>query len=203
MFPGFTASVLEPVFDLNARVLQRLVDEARCSDEETRIGIVVPLRRSLLELSDVGLDRLARCPICLLDAGFGEKARWLARLGEPCLAFGPKIAAFEFPRLEALRLSQTLFMMVWAAANAQPVCAKIIFGMSEECLRVMRALTSVQDLIEECSHWVRPRWPDRPQVWQRLIGTAQQSPAARIPDVGVRALLQMLADLEPATRHQQ
>lgn len=102
--------------------------------------------------------------------------------------------------MAAVQLSQTLYMLAWTMARAHPVCAKIAFGMSAECLRTFRVLPSIESLIDESWSWLRPRWADRPAVWRRLIGTAHQSASAKIPGVDVRAMLQAFGDLEPATR---
>lgn len=195
---GFSSVALQPIWDLNSRTLNALVESNRRPAHELRITLAIQLNDALQKPGEAVFVKLARIPVCLLDAGFSQEGRWLERLR--ATSVNPVLDQCEFSRMAALQLSQSLYMAAWNMVRAHPVCARIVFGMSEECLRVFRELPSVEPLIEECWSWVQPRWADKPQVWRRLLRTAQQSHLAKVPAVGIRSMLQLLGDLEPATR---
>lgn len=198
---GFSAESLQAVFELNRRFLDDLMSTARRPSRELKLQLALELKEALLELTEDDVTRLAQSAVCLLDAGFADEGRWKA-LSEnrPPRTDGLDIE-LGFSHLIALQLSQVLFVQAWTMTCLSPECARVVFGMSRACSQYFARLqvNAVQRLADQNAGWVRPRWADRPQIWRRLISSAQQSENSRVPPVGTRVLLQVLADLELAT----
>jgi hypothetical protein len=200
-FRWFTDSALRPVFDLNEVVLTGLVEAAKRPAHEMRVELAIELSDVLLSLDAETIKRMAQCPVCFLDAGFRDDARWLAVAAGADAAAAASECEPAFPRLQAMQWAQTTFTLAWTVARSSPQSAAVIFGMTPQCARIVAGLVvqTVERLAERRSAWIRPRWERQAGVWRGLWRTAEQSIVARIPPVGVRAMLQMLADLEPAT----
>lgn len=197
---AFSEPGLAPVYELNRFLLDVLVDMASRPSRETRSPLSVALKAPLGQLTDAVRDRLSRCPVSLVDAGFRDDARWTTAIAQPNAEF-PTVEG-AFPRLQALQLAQQTFTLAWTAARAHPETACIIFGMSRKCagLVARAGIQTMQRMAERHPDWVRPAWESQPEIWLRLITMAEQEPQPRLPPVGLRALQRQLASLEPATR---
>ena len=196
---SFAEAALAPVYELNRFVLDVLIDVAARPGGESRSRLAVALKRPLAGLTEAGRDRLSRCPVSLVDAGFRDDGRWSAALGRPDSEFPARESAF--PHLPALRLAHQTFTLAWTSARANLESACIIFGMSRRCAGIVArtGLQSMERLAERHPDWVRPAWEGAPEIWHHLISMAEQDPQPRLPPLGLRALQRQLADLEPAT----
>ena len=197
---AFSESGLAPVYELNRFLLDVLLDIASRPSREIRSRLSVALKAPLGQLTDAARNRLSRCPVSLVDAGFRDDARWANAVAGPNTEAPAGESAF--PRLQALQLAHQTFTLAWTAARANPETACIIFGMSRKCAGVVArvGIQTMQLMAERHPDWVRPAWESQPEIWQRLIAAAVQEPQPRLPPVGLRALQRQLAELEPATR---
>lgn len=133
-------------------------------------ALKVPLSR----LTDIARDRLARAPICLVDAGFRDDSRWATIIGRPDSELSPGESAF--PHLQALQLAHQTLTLAWTAARASQESACIMFGMSRKCAEIVsRAGIQIMQRVAERHHdWIRPAWENQPEIWRHLIATAIQ-----------------------------
>jgi hypothetical protein len=194
----FSETSLAPVFELNHLFLDALIEEASRPTSETRPRLASTLQQPLTQLTSTALDRLARCPICLIDAGFRDDTRWMAIATQSNASLESREAVF--PRLQALKLALQTFTLAWTTARAGLEGASLIFGMSQNSARVI-ARASIQTMhgaAERHPGWLRPAWEDQPAIWHHLLAMAMRETESQ-SSLGMRALQRRLADLEPAT----
>lgn len=195
--PLFDPAALRPLHNLNRRLFELLTDEWRRGRDVTPELAV--LGAKLAPLNDELLWRLARVPICWVDADFLNEEAWSvaalsARTGHP-------VPESPLPRVRALEIAGLTFALASTTAKASPNAARIMFGMRQTVAEAFAGFTveTVHRLGQTRAHWVRPRWYQSPEDWQRMIATADHAEAARLPPVSLRVLNRMLVDLEPAT----
>ena len=195
--PLFDPAALGPLHNLNRRLFEVLVDEWRRGRDVTpEIGV---LGAKLAPLNDELLWRLARVPICWVDAGFLNEQAWsVAALSTRA---GHTLSASPLPRGRALELAGLTFALASTTAKASPQVASIMFGMRTAVAEAFAGFTVevVHRLGQSRAHWLRPRWYESPDDWNRMIATAEHAEAARLPPVSLRVLNRMLMDLEAAT----
>ncbi|MBS0422608.1 MAG: hypothetical protein JSR66_33180 [Proteobacteria bacterium] len=195
--PLFSTAALSPLHNLNRRLFEVLIDEWRRRSDVTP-GIAV-LGAKLAPLSDELLWRLARVPICWVDAEFLRPDAWssaaLRGRGDHSITESP------LPRGRSLELAGLTFALASATAKASSDAARIMFGMHQAVADAFAgfSIETVHRLGQTRAHWVRPRWHQSPEDWQRMIATAEHAESSRLPPVSIRVFNRMLADLEPAT----
>jgi hypothetical protein len=93
------------------------------------------------------------------------------------------------------------FTLAWTVARAGVESARIIFGMTPLCARIISSLSihRIQGLAEQHYDAIRPAWEDNPQIWRHLLSLTEAAPVARLPPVHVRAMQRQLAELSLAT----
>ena len=194
--PLFHPTALRPLHDLNRRLFDILIDELRRSREISPATAV--LGAKLAPLGDDTLWRLARVPICWVEADFLNETAWtetgLTSRGAHALPESP------LPRARAFELAGLTYALASSIAKSSPDAACIMFGMRPAVADAFAGFSveTIHRLGQSRAHWVRPRWFDTPQDWQRLIATAESAEATRLPPVSLRALNRLLVDLEPA-----
>ncbi|MFL6602931.1 MAG: hypothetical protein ACJ8R9_16590 [Steroidobacteraceae bacterium] len=195
--PLFDPAALRPLHNLNRRLFLVLIDEWRRGRDVTPDLAV--LGAKLAPLNDELLWRLARVPICWVDAEFLNVEAWSVAALSTRAGHAP--SASPLPRGRALEMAALTFALASTTAKASPEAACIMFGMRQEVAEAFAGFTveTVHRLGLTRAHWVRPRWYESPEDWQRMIATAEHADAARLPPVSLRVLNRMLVDLEPAT----
>jgi hypothetical protein len=195
--PLFSTVALTPLHNLNRRLFDVLIDEWRRGRDVTQE--IAVLGAKLAPLSDELLWRLARVPICWVDAHFLRQDAWSS--AALCARGGHPITESPLPRGRSLELAGLTFALASATAKASSDAACIMFGMHQAVAEAFAGFTveTVHRLGQTRAHWVRPRWHQSPEDWQRMIATAEHAEAARLPPVSLRIFNRMLADLEPAT----
>jgi hypothetical protein len=196
---SFDTTALEPIHELNSLLLELLADATQRPSSEMRSGLVSAIKEPLVRLAPEARKRSARSPVCLVDAGFKEQARWGAVADRTDDRI--PVQALAFPHLQAIQLAHETLMLAWTMARASPESACIVFGMTRTCVSSIARLTiqTIQRTAERHPDWIRPRWENDPAIWRHLLHMAAQEEQPRLPPIGIRALQRQLADLEPAT----
>jgi hypothetical protein len=199
---AFSEAALTPVYELNAFFLGQLTTLAR--DASPRAGAwQAALQPELLQLSSAARSRIARCPVCLVDAGFQDERRWTspASDGE---ASAPSTTA-ELPLARSVELTQMTVTLAWSIARSHPEAACIIFGLSPQCARLvaMLGVHRIPVLAERNAPHVRPAWADDPEIWRHLLNPSAAVPPPRLPPLHVRAMQRQLAEVSLATSASQ
>jgi hypothetical protein len=194
----FSETSLAPVFELNRLFLDALIEAAARPASEARPRLASTLQQPLTQLTSAARDRLAHCPICLIDAGFRDDARWVAFATQSNAPL--KSPGVVFPRLQALKLALQAFTLAWTTARASLEGACLIFGMSQNSAKVIAraSIQTMHGVAERHADWLRPVWEDQPIIWHHLLAMAMRETESQ-PSLGMRALQRRLADLEPAT----
>lgn len=194
---SFSEAALAPLFELNAYFLNVLVASASRPPAE-RPHWALAQRPEWPQLSLTTRQQIARCPVCLVNAGFNEEELWeaIARRVAPASA-----AACGVPHWQAVELAHMTFMLAWTVARADTEGARIIFGMAPPCARIISSLSvhRIQGLAEQHHDAIRPAWEDHPEIWRHLLSLTEAAPAARLPPVHMRAMQRQLTSLALAT----
>jgi hypothetical protein len=194
---SFSEAALTPLFELNAFFLNVLIASASRPPDE-RPHWALAQRSEWTQLSLTARQQIARCPVCLVDAGFKEEERWeaIARRDAPASA-----AADGLPGWQAVELAHMTFTLAWTVARESLEGARIIFGMTPPCARIISSLSihRIQGLAEQHHDAIRPAWEDHPEIWRHLLSLTEAAPAARLPPVHVRAMQRQLTGLALAT----
>lgn len=166
---SWDAALLEPLAELNARIV-----DAVASAEAS-------LQWQWRALGEPARLRLARCPFLLVDAGLAQPVLWASLPGTGVHEAGPVRAPADRRGPVATPLLRQILVFAWHLARANGLGARIALGMSPSCAAVLARcrLSDLETLAEQRPAWIRPRWHDRPEIWQAwLAAAAQESPQA-------------------------
>ena len=194
--PGgaWDASLLEPMAELNAEILEATVGlTVRDSDEVDPYS----LRWQWRVLSESGRLRLARCPYLLVDAQFANPELWLnlPRAGVH------EIAAVRAEPPRALPLATPLLrrilLFAWYLARTNGLSARIVLGMNPTCAKAIAGcrLIDLENLAEQRPLWIKTRWHDRPDIWRSWLFAAELESSRELERLQLWGL-QTLAGLE-------
>jgi hypothetical protein len=199
---SFSEAALAPLFELNAFFLDVLAEAAR-DPSHKGWAWEAALRPELLQLTPAARAGIARCPVCLVDAGFQDEGRWasIASAAE----VSESAATDGLPPGRAVELTQMTVTLAWSVARANAEAACIIFGMTRRCARVVAGLSvhRIPALAERNSPQIRPAWADDSEIWGRLLNLSKPVPTSRLPPLHVRAMQRQLAELSLATTASQ
>jgi len=175
-------SILEPLAELNLEVLDALARAPEGASWRWRA------------LGDDARARLARCPFLLVDLGAARPQLWS----------GPPRAAVHEARPVSALLAQRgplstpllrrVLLFAWHLARANRLAARITLGMSAPCAALVAAcrFADLEALAERRPEWIRPRWHDRPEIWQAWLGAAAEESPRGLENLRLWGL-QMLA----------
>lgn len=188
---SWDAAVLGPVREINEQVVDILCEAAAG-------GAAAPLpalvRAEFLPASPEARRRLAGCPYLLLDAGFGDRRRWLQPVGvrdEPCRL------PSDAPVIDCgVRLARQVLLFGWHLARSNRLAARVALGMTCECAALIAALrlAELDAIAEEERRWVRLRWESRAELWGPVLRAARAERAADLPGLQMRGLQLLAAD---------
>lgn len=164
---AWDAVELEPLVELNAEVLDALT------------GATSGLQWQWRALGEGARLRLARCPFLLVDAGFTRPELWgtLPHVGVHEALPVSTLLGQRGPL--ATPLLRRVLLFAWHLARANRLAARIALGMSAPCADLVAAcrFADLESLAERRPAWIRPRWDNRPEIWQAwLAAAAQESP---------------------------
>jgi hypothetical protein len=195
----FDAEALRPIHEINAAVIQALVDGARTLQTNPLVT-GDPVVRELRELSGESISRLASVPVCWLDAGFGLAERWSAVTTEhlPADVTPRTVLDFLLSRSDCERLAPLVMDAVSQLAQRSPPSGRVVFGVQRQAIHAIASLsrTLIQQIGRNRPQWMRVRWGTRPDRWLDVIEIARAEPDVRLPPVAARTLLHQFADLE-------
>ena len=197
------SETLESLAELNEMSLALLAEQAAARAPPAGAALA-PLAELWPHLDTAARRRAAACPYLLLEAGFADLRRWqgmttgqVADAGEPAYA-----AFFTVPgAVEAARL---VFTFAWHLACTQSAAARLLLGMPAPCAAALGrcSLRQTYALAERHPEWLRPRWSDRPEVWQELLAAAAAGEGAALERARLHGLTLLAAEvrLGPADR---
>ncbi len=193
---GLGAATLESVLEVNEQVLTLL--QAQC-----RAGGGWPLMRELndllLNLDPQSMRRAAASTVLLADAGFADAALWSAAvIGAVNDRLQHRPDPF-FTVSGSVALMRRVATEAWHLARSQPAAARLLLGVSAANIEVIAgcSLGRLTELAETRSHWLRPRWENRPAIWCDLLRMAANNETGSLERMRVRGLQLLAADAWP------
>ena len=189
------AALLEPVTELNAEVLEALA--AAAARAAPPGGAPAP-QWQWRALGEAGRLRLARTPLLLVDAGFARPECWCAA---PRAAVHEAVPAPLAQRgVLATPLLRRVLVFAWHLARANRPCARIALGMSAACAGAVASwrFADLEALAEQRPAWIRPRWQDRPEVWQAWLNAALQESSQELERLRLWAIQSLAAEVTAA-----
>ena len=169
---------LAAVVELNGQLLDALSSSAQTARE---FPLGPKLRARFAALSALQRRQVAQSGVLLADVGFSNSDRWHSLVfdGEHLdRGMYSEWLAVE----DAVALTSTVLLVAWHILRVRPSIAGFLLGMPESTVSTFRQL-GVADLTRVARrhpHWVRPRWPDRLDLWSSILDadTSSQDPAS-------------------------
>jgi hypothetical protein len=191
--------MLQALKELNFECLELLAAQSRAaSRRDFPLAKVIEIWNGL---DNEARDRAIDYPYLLFNAGFAEPQRWRRpaeqqineERGEPYETF------FTVPA--AVQVAHQVFVHAWSTAREHVPSAVLTLGMHPQCAKIIAAHTSVSlyRTVERHWTWLRPRWLDRPQVWQELLLGGMEGGEARASAL-MHGLQLVAAEITTATR---
>ena len=170
---------LESIQGVNTVFLDLLWAGAQAGD--LGFPFVEPLRSRVAALSDKTRKRLSQCGVLLVDACFTQAQRWRLIASEELRSDIARDTAQNhwLPEKEGMLLVHSVLHIAWSVLKWNRQEAAFLLGVSTDTARSIEAL-NVQDLsriAKHRSHWIQPRWADRPNAWAKLIELVETSRA--------------------------
>ena len=167
---------LAPICEINEQCLHMLASAAR----QTRtppdsffhhlLSLIGPL-----DLAEV--KSAARFPFLLVDFGFRD-ARWWHQVTS---GHGRSTKDFEWlaplPRATAMKLARATLTLAWHTVRTDAEASLVLLGITPEVAPMISALRlqDIDKVAERYFRRLRPRWEDRPAVWQQLLICAKST----------------------------
>jgi hypothetical protein len=133
----------------------------------------------------------------LLDAGFGDPARWRPGPGPSQVgdAATERYARY-FSVPAAVEVARLVLFYAWHLSRSQPAAARLLLGMAPASVTSIsrRTLRQIQELAAAHPEWLRPRWPARVQVWCELLLAAGAGEPQRLERAQLRGLTLLAAE---------
>ncbi len=189
------AEALDAVAAVNEQLLEAIVESAGVDGSE--FPLPESLRGRAAKLTVEERRRAARCGVFLADANFVDFSCWRE------MALGNQSARSELLRpwlpIEASRsLAHCALLVAWHLTRASPSVARVLLGMSAPGVAAYRELgvADLAHIARRHSHWVRPRWSHRLDIWTELIGGLARVDGQDSRSITLRCLQVSAGDLK-------
>lgn len=191
---------LEPLYAVNARCIEMLVQAAR-GDRPSTLPLVQAIRDELRAMTPEARSRAAKCPVLLVDMQFANFDGW--RFNKERSPRPGRVPAWRgtFPRAAGAHLARVTLMLAWHLVRLDQQMACLFLGMTPAVAGVLAALsvTEVLQVAEVRFRHARPRWEDRPGVWRRLILAAESGDMRKVRDFDVYSVQLITGELLSTT----
>ena len=142
-------------------------------------------RRQLTHASAEARSQLARLPALLVDIEFRHVEWWqhvTMRRVRNTAPTGPQ----RLTHRGALRaLAKSVLTYAWTVVQQDRIGARIVLGMSDPVIDVIAAVgpMRMQHVASHALWHMRPRWQDRPTLWQHLLHEAAHPDTLRLAQI--------------------
>lgn len=166
---------LVAVRELNGQVLDALSTSAQTP---RAFPLGPKLRARCAALSADQRHRASHCGVLLADVGFADSERWrsLALRGE-C---EDQILQNDWLAVDdAVALASTVLLVAWHILRVRPSIAGFLLGMPDTTVSAFRQLgiAELTRVARQHPQWVRPRWPDRLDLWHSILAVDGDAPS--------------------------
>lgn len=195
------AEALDALAELNEQCLELLCEQAAAGAARSRPAPLGGLEALWSGLDTATRRRAARCPFLLADAGFtgGCRPPWLRERGVQDRDRPPVSAAF-FTVPRTVPVTRLVLAYAWHLARSESVAAQLFLGMSIRCVDSVAACTLRQIILvaESEPRLLRPRWPDRLEIWRELLAAARGGEPSAMERFRIRGLQLLAAEARAA-----
>ncbi len=195
--PWLQAEALDALAELNEQCLELLREQAAACSARFRPALLVRLQPLWAGLEGAARRRAARCPFLLVDAGFTRTdcPPWLRERAVRDRDWPPVYGAF-FTVSRTIPVTRLVLAYGWHLACSESAAARLFLGMSAHCAESIAACTlrRMMQVAESEPHLLRPRWPDRPEVWRELLIAASGGEPSAMDRFRIRGLQLLAAD---------
>jgi hypothetical protein len=188
------AALLEPMAELNAEVLVALAAGAA---RQSPAGAATGLQWQWRALGEAARLRLARSPFLMIDAGFARPEFWCSPPRAAVHETAPRPALSAQSGVLATPLLRRALLFAWHLARANRTGARIALGMSAACVGAVAGwrFADLESLAEQRPAWIRPRWDNRPEVWQAWLSAAAQESSQGLERLQLWGLQSLAAEV--------
>jgi hypothetical protein len=194
--PWLGSATLNVLAELNEQCLSLMVEEAATQNSRSSQPLLRELAHLWSKLDAAAVKRAAACPYLLMDIGFADPQRWLWAQGHHVLERerGPTVPFFTVPR--AGTLMRTLLTYGWHLAQNRQSAARLLLGMSPQCVNLVRGCTliEVSELSGKHPAWLQPRWPGHLRIWREFLSAAVAGEGRSLQQARLRGLQILAAD---------
>ncbi len=134
---------------------------------------------------------LAQSPISLLEFGRLIASASLDEKIEPPPLF--------LPLDKALEVSHTMLTLAWTLSRQDAAAAALVFGLGSVERIHSFDVRDLPRVSEHISGGLRPRWLDRPRIWQELLRRPHGARPSNVAPAFLRIVQRQLIDVGPAT----
>ena len=190
---------LAPLKEVNERCVEMLALAAR-KEPSGSLTLVGHLREVLLRMTPEIRARAAERPVLLSDMQFTNTPWWRAAREHPARPAPLPSWRGSFPKPQAVSLARATLMLAWHSLRFTPesaVLLGVIPGVAE--LIAQLSLRDIDTIVERRFQHVRPRWEDRPAVWERLLLTAESQDFRKTRDFNLYSLQLVTGELWTST----
>lgn len=187
--------VLATVRRLNSRYIDSLARMGEAAPSFRQANGVCECPKLWTRVDARVCERVARCPVLLLDLNVPPIDGWHRNFGS---ADSDDLRATRpaFVRERAIPLVREILTEAWRIARSTPRVASVVFGMAPDMAAgVSRLAPSDIDRIAANHAFVRPRWAERPGFWTGLLSAAVGTDDQALANMHLYALQLLGGDL--------
>ena len=196
----FLRSTLGALADVNLQALQLMLGFIESDRVPRGFAVLGEIAPDLVRLDRDGIRRLAAMPHLLVDLNFRDVDWWRGTRYESlrAVAIADRLTRLARPRL--LALSRATITLVWHVVRIDQAEAALLLGLSEDVARELSQWSpdDVQRVAERQALRIRPRWSNRPHVWQQWIEAASSDDAEAMRRMRVHGLQLLGSDARRA-----
>jgi len=172
---GLSAHSVSVVTALNAQLLDGLCEQAIQGD--CAFPLPERQRARFARLTVPARERIARCSVLLVDAGFADVERWKAVI-EPNSRPSPRPMSHWLTAVQGQALAHSTFLLAWHVCQTQVMAASVLLGMPREVAAIIskRPVRDLAYLARHHSDWIVPRWGDDAEIWDSLLDLSARVP---------------------------
>jgi len=198
--PWLGRETLGVLAELNEQCLSLLAEQAAAQNSACTHPLLHDLAQLWSKLNGDALKRAAACPYLLIDTGFADPQRWMWARGQQVLEreHGPTVPFFTVPRAGAVM--RTVLTYGWHLAQSRQSAARLLLGMSPQCVKLVGdcTLSQIGELADKHPAWLQPRWPHRVHIWRELLTAAAAGEEPLLQQARLRGLQILAADARAA-----
>jgi len=186
---------LAPLKEVNGRCIDMLALAAR-KEPDGSLTLVGQLKEVLMRMTPEIRARAAKHPVLLSDMQFTNVPWWRAAREHPARPVPLLGWRGSFPKPQAVSLARATLMLAWHSLRFSRESA-VLLGVTPGVAELIAelSLTDIDTIVERRLQHVRPRWEDRPAVWERLLLTAESEDFRKTRDFDLYSLQLVTGEL--------